>query len=88
MHCELLVVRQVPAAIGLCTYFQDNILSRHRHLATTRHHETTQSEREQACKQFESDAEVARLYAQLMAQCGVSVQQTHWDRLRLRVGRV
>ena len=93
---QLVVLKHLKSATDLCDYFNTTFLSNERpssdaatqpqaHSPSPAHSTSTIADRIDSCERFEASSEVAQLYSNMFKEAGLTPQDTHWDRLRLRI---
>ena len=82
---QLVVLKHLESATDLCHYFNNTFLSNERPSSDAAAHSHSMADRIDCCERFESSSEVAQLYSNIFKEAGLAPQETHWDRLRLRI---
>ena len=76
----IIVLKQLTAATALCDYFANSFLDER--LCSS---DLSMDDRINYCEKFETSDQIHSLYTEIFREAGLVHNETHWDRLRLRV---
>jgi len=82
---DILLFRGLNSMKEVCARFEKHIEAAGEEAATKPHSLLSEEIRIDLCKSFEKDEEVQNLYRMALSEAGVELNETCWDRVRLRI---
>ena len=82
LYSGTIIKLKLNSATALCNFFTSHFLD---DSFTSNPHHLSTAERIAICEKFETSTEIQRLYTDIFKEAGLTNNETHWDRLRLRV---